>query len=250
MTIQHLARPDGHTIAFRRHEGEGPTIVWVGGYRSDMNGTKARHLEALSQARGWRYLAFDHFAHGASSGDFADATIGRWREDALAVIDEASDGPLVLVGSSMGGWVSLLAALARPERMHGLVLIAPAPDFAHDLMWPALADETREAILRDGAVPVSDPDGLGDYVLTRRFFDEARNWTLMDGPLHLACRVHILHGRHDESVPLAHAERLRDLIEAPALRFTLIEDGDHRLSRDQDLALLSEVVADMRSYQP
>lgn len=246
MTIQHLARPDGHTIAFRRIEGEGPTMVWIGGYRSDMNGTKARHLEALARERGWSYLAFDHFAHGASSGDFAEATIGRWREDALAVIDEASAGPLVLVGSSMGGWVSLLAALARPERLHGLVLIAPAPDFAHDLMWPSLSDETRQAIMRDGAVPVSDPDGLGDYVLTHLFFDEARNWTLMDRPLPLACRVHILHGRHDESVPLAHAERLRDLIEAPVVRFTLIEDGDHRLSRDQDLARLSAIVGEMR----
>ncbi|WP_298745437.1 alpha/beta hydrolase, partial [uncultured Brevundimonas sp.] len=133
--LEQLARPDGEHLALKRVRGDGPTVVWIGGFRSDMEGTKALALDTAARERGWSYLRYDHFAHGRSSGDWREATIGRWREDAIALIDSL-EGPVVPVGSSMGGWVALLLALARPERLAGLVLVNPAPDFTEDLMWP------------------------------------------------------------------------------------------------------------------
>ena len=147
--IQHLPRPDGETLAFKRVDGDGPTVIWVGGFRSDMEGTKALALDVAARERGWNFVRYDHFAHGQSSGDWRQATIGRWREDAVALIDSLS-GPVIPVGSSMGGWVSLLTSLARPDRIKGLVLVNPAQDFTERLMWPGLADHERQAILREG----------------------------------------------------------------------------------------------------
>ena len=245
-----LARSDGEQLAFRPVDGDGPTVIWVGGFRSDMEGTKALALEAAARERGWAYLRYDHFAHGQSSGDWKAATIGRWREDAVAMID-AQDGPVILVGSSMGGWVALLAALARPEAVKGLVLIAPAPDFTERLMWPGLADETRRTILRDGEALFHDPDGLGDYVLTRRMFDEARDWLLLDMPIRLAQPVRILHGRADEVVPWRHvAELVERLVEgSPRVDVAVdyITGGDHRLSTPADLERLIDAVESMRA---
>ena len=146
---QHLIRPDGETLAFKRVAGDGATVVWIGGFRSDMEGTKALALDAAARQGGWNYVRYDHFAHGVSSGDWRQATIGRWRQDAIALID-ALNGPVIPVGSSMGGWIALLLALARPERMAGLVLVNPAQDFTQRLMWPTLPDHVRQTILRDG----------------------------------------------------------------------------------------------------
>lgn len=239
-----LHRPDGERIAFRRVDGTGPTVLWVGGFRSDMEGTKAVALDQAARDRGWAFVRYDHFAHGASSGDWAAATVGRWREDAVAMIDSI-DGPVLPVGSSMGGWVALLAALARPEKLAGLVLIAPAPDFTERLMWPSLPDHLRQAILRDGAAEMPD-EGLGPYVLTRAMFEEARSWLLLDGPIRLNAPVHILQGRQDEPVPWRHALALTGRIEGPDVRLDLIEDGDHRLSTPADLDRLIEAVARLR----
>ncbi|KAK0331976.1 hypothetical protein LTR94_026742, partial [Friedmanniomyces endolithicus] len=177
--MQTLIRPDGETLAFNRTSGGGPVVIWIGGFRSDMEGTKALALETAAETKGWDYLRYDHFAHGRSSGDWRKATIGRWREDALGLIDSL-EGPVVLVGSSMGGWVSLLAAIARPDRVKGLVLINPAQDFTERLMWPGLADHERQAILRDGETVIVE-EGLGAYVLTRSMFEEARDWLVLDG---------------------------------------------------------------------
>ncbi|MFN3816374.1 alpha/beta fold hydrolase [Brevundimonas sp.] len=245
MTHDILHRPDGERIAFKRVDGAGPTVLWVGGFRSDMEGTKAVALEQAARERGWACVRYDHFAHGASSGAWKTATVGRWREDAIAMIDSI-DGPVLPVGSSMGGWVALLAALARPEKLAGLALIAPAPDFTERLMWPSLPDHIRQAILRDGEVDMPD-EGLGPYVLTRAMFEEARNWLLLDGPLHLSAPVHILQGKQDEPVPWRHALALAELIEGPDVRLDLIQDGDHRLSRPADLERLIEAVARLRS---
>ena len=148
-----LHRPDGERIAFRKVDGAGPTVLWVGGFRSDMEGTKALALEQAARERGWAYVRYDHFAHGASSGDWKAATVGRWREDAIALIDSI-EGPVLPVGSSMGGWVALLAALARPEKLAGLVLIAPAPDFTERLMWPSLPDHINRSV-KSGAGAIS-----------------------------------------------------------------------------------------------
>ena len=227
-TIRYLTRPDGERLAFRHTAGSGPTVVWIGGFRSDMEGTKALVLEAAARERGWGFVRYDHFAHGQSSGEWRQATIGRWREDAIALIDSL-DGPVLPVGSSMGGWVALLLALARPERMAGLVLVNPAQDFTERLMWPGLADHERQAILRDGETVIVE-EGLGAYVLTQAMFEEARTWLLLDTSITLAAPVHILQGRAAAVVPWRHAL-----------------GGDHRLSGQADLARLVQAVDDMRT---
>ncbi|MBN8552140.1 MAG: alpha/beta hydrolase [Caulobacterales bacterium] len=239
-----LERPDGERLAWRRVAGQGPTILWVGGWRSDMGGTKSRALAEAALAQGWSYLRYDHFAHGASSGDWHAATIGRWREDLIALID-GIDGPIVLVGSSMGGWVAGLAAVARPRRVSALVLIAPAADFAHRLMWPNLSDQARHDIMQTGVHTVTD-DFDGPYDLTRTFFDDARNWSLLDGPVAIQVPVRILQGQLDEPVPWRHALALAEGIESDDVVFSLIKDGDHRLSRPQDLERLIQVVGEAR----
>jgi len=244
MSHDNLHRPDGERIAFRRVDGTGPTVLWVGGFRSDMEGTKAVALDQAARERGWACVRYDHFAHGASSGDWKAATVGRWREDAIAMIDSI-EGPVLPVGSSMGGWVALLAALARPKKLAGLVLIAPAPDFTERLMWPSLPDHIRQAILRDGEAEMPD-EGLGPYVLTRAMFEEARNWLLLDGPIRLNAPVHILQGKQDEPVPWRHALTLAERIEGPDVRLDLIHDGDHRLSTPADLERLIAAVAQLR----
>lgn len=247
--IQLLTRPDGETLAWRRVDGSGPTVVWVGGFRSDMEGTKALALEAAAQERDWSYVRYDHFAHGQSSGDWRQATIGRWREDAIALID-ALEGPIIPVGSSMGGWVALLLALARPERIKGLVLINPAQDFTERLMWPSLPDHVRQSILRDGEALIVEEgppgQGLGDYVLTRRMFEEARDWLLLDAAIPIAAPVHILQGRADETVPESHALALVERLGGGDVRLDLVEGGDHRLSTPRDLARLVEAVDGLR----
>ena len=243
--MRYLARPDGETIAFKQADGEGATVVWIGGFRSDMEGTKALALDAAARERGWRFLRYDHFAHGQSTGDWRTATIGRWREDAIAVIDSI-EGPVIPVGSSMGGWLALLLALARPERIGGVVLVNPAQDFTERLMWPGLADHERQAILRDGETVVVE-EGLGSYVLTARMFEEARDWLLLDGPIELAAPVHILQGRADDVVPWTHAMALVERLVGGDVRLDLVEGGDHRLSTPVDLVRLVEAVAGIQA---
>ncbi|MBX9708176.1 MAG: alpha/beta hydrolase [Caulobacteraceae bacterium] len=243
--IQTLTRPDGETLAYKRIQGTGPTVLWIGGFRSDMEGTKALALDAAARERGWAYVRYDHFAHGQSSGDWRQATIGRWRDDAIGLI-ESLPGPVIPVGSSMGGWVALLSALARPDRMAGLVLINPAQDFTERLMWPSLPDHIREAILRDGEGVVTE-EGLGEYVLTRRMFEEARHWLLLDGAISITAPIHVLQGRADTTVPWTHSIRLAEQLTGGDVRLDLIEGGDHRLSAPRDLARLIAAVESMRS---
>lgn len=239
-----LNRPDGETLALKAVKGDGPTVIWIGGFRSDMEGTKALALDAAAREGGWNYIRYDHFAHGQSSGDWKQATIGRWREDAVALIDSLG-GPVIPVGSSMGGWVALLATLARPERIKGLVLVNPAQDFTEKLMWPGLADHERQAILRDGETVITE-EGLGSYVLTRRMFEEARDWLLLDGRLDIAAPVHILQGRADDVVPWRHQAELVERLSGGDVRLDLIDGGDHRLSSEADLARLVDAIARLR----
>ena len=247
--IQHLTCRGGETLAWRRVEGDGPTVVWIGGFRSDMEGTKALALDAAARERGWDYVRYDHFAHGRSSGDWRKATIGRWREDAICMVDNLK-GPVVMVGSSMGGWVALLAALARPGRTAGLVLINPAQDFTERLMWPGLADHERQAILRDGEIVIVEEgppgEGLGEYVLTLTLFEESRDWLLLGAPLPIAAPVHIFQGKADDVVPWRHATALVERLTGGDVRLDLIEGGDHRLSAPDDLERLIEAVERMR----
>ena len=245
--METLTRPDGETLAFRRVRGDGPTVLWIGGFRSDMEGTKALALDAAARERGWSFVRYDHFAHGRSSGAWEAATVGRWIEDAVALIDHLG-GPVLAVGSSMGGWVALAAAEARPDQVAGMVLINPAPDFTSRLMWPALEDHVRRAILRDGRTEVEE-EGYGRYVLTRRFFDEGRERAVLEADLAYSGPVHVLQGRADEVVPWTHQVALMERLTRARATLEIIPDGDHRLSTPEDLVRLVEAVEAMRKVQ-
>jgi len=243
-TFGNHKRGDGEQIAWQAVGGEGPTVVWLGGFASDMTGTKAQALSDWAVASGRTYLRFDYFGHGASSGDFADGTISRWRADALAVIDALTDGPLVLVGSSMGGWIACLAALSRPERVRGMVLIAPAPDFTEKLMKPSLPPEALAQIAAKGSWVRPSPYGDG-YPITRALLEDGARWSILDGPIAIGAPVRILQGGADEDVPWRHALDLAQAIESDDVVFSLIKDGDHRLSREADIERLIAAVEEL-----
>jgi len=237
-----LARPDGATIAYRRLAGASPGIIFLGGFRSDMTGTKALFLEDYCRNRGRGFLRFDYFGHGASSGDFSRGTIGRWREDAIAVVDSLTTGPQILVGSSMSGWIMLLAALARPGRVAALVGIAGAPDFTEELLWPRLTAAQRQTIMAEGRVVLpSDFDPAG-YLYTRALIEDGQRYLLLGGPIPLDIPVRLLHGMRDESVPWQLSLRLAERLTGRDVAVTLVKDGDHRLSTPSDLALLAQTL--------
>ena len=236
----------GQRLAWRPVEGRAPTTVWLGGFRSDMTGTKAEALADRAAAEGRAFVRFDWTAHGASTGDFVrDGTITRWREDALAVLDRLTAGRLVLVGSSMGGWLACLAALARPERIAGLVLIAPAADFTGKLLRPGLPPEAHAALAKDGVwMEPSDYDPAG-YPITARLLDDGDRWSILPGPVPITAPARILQGALDEPVPWRHALALAEALTGADVVFTLVKDGDHRLSRPQDIARLHAAVAEL-----
>ncbi len=240
-TTGRLDRGDGAELAWAREEGRGPTVVFLPGFRSDMTGDKATALAAYCAARGQAMLRFDYFGHGASAGRFEDGTIGRWADDALAVIDQLTEGPLVVVGSSMGGWIALLAARLRPERVVGLVGIAAAPDFTEVLMWQAMSFEQRATLMSSGILNV--PSQYGDpYPITRALIEDGRNHLLLQAPIAVDCPVRLLHGQCDPDVPWEFALRIADQVSSRDVRVILVKDGDHRLSRPQDLTLLRQTI--------
>ncbi len=238
-----LTREDGATIAYHRRTGKRPGIVFLGGFMSDMTGTKAKTLDAFAAARGQAYLRFDYFAHGASSGDFAEATIGRWKADAIAVLDQLTEGPQVLVGSSLGGWLMLLLALARSNRVAALVGIAAAPDATEDLMWARFSPEQRDAIMREGAARLPSQYNAEGYLFTRKLIEEGRHHLLMRGAIPIAQPVRLLHGMKDPDVPWQTSLALAERLESRDVHVTLVKDGDHRLSTKSDLALLTRTIA-------
>ncbi|MFN7180283.1 alpha/beta fold hydrolase [Hyphomonas sp.] len=246
MTMDYFTSPEGRRLAYRRVRAAAgsPTFVWLCGFKSDMSGGKAQAVEAWSKAHGHGALLFDYSGHGQSEGRFEDGTISAWREDMLAVIDALSEGSLVLVGSSMGGWMALLAAQARPERVKGLVLIAPAPDFTEKLMWPEFTPEQQDEILQEGFT--LRPSDYGEpYAITRALIEDGRNWSILDGDIAFEGPVRILQGMEDPDVPWGHALALASALTTPDLVLTLVKDGDHRLSRDEDIARLLAVCAEM-----
>jgi pimeloyl-ACP methyl ester carboxylesterase len=240
-----LDRPDGARLAWRMVEGAGPTVVWLGGFRSDMTGTKAEALAEWAAANGRAYVRFDYFGHGASTGDFAEGTITRWRDDAIAVLNELTAGDLVLVGSSMGGWIACLAALAAPKRVKALVLVAPAPDFTEKLMTPEIPPEGHAALAADGVW--MRPSAYGDpYPITRALLEDGARWSIVGGePIPIQVPVRILQGGDDPDVPWRHALELAHALKSDDVVFTLVKDGDHRLSRPQDIARLVTAVEDV-----
>jgi pimeloyl-ACP methyl ester carboxylesterase len=238
-----LTREDGATIAYHRRDGRSPGIVFLGGFMSDMTGTKARALDAFAAARGQAYLRFDYFGHGASSGDFAEATVGRWKGDTLAILDEVTAGPQILVGSSIGGWLMLLVALARPERVAALIGIAAAPDATEALMWANFAPEVRAAIMREGSARLPSDYSAEGYLFTRKLIEDGRKHLLMGGPIAIACPVRLLHGMQDTDVPWRTSIALAERLASADVEVILVKDGDHRLSSERDLALLTREIA-------
>ena len=233
-----LTRADGATIAYHRRIGKTPGVVFLCGFNSDMTGVKARALDAFCAASGRAFLRFDYFAHGASSGDFAEATIGRFVDDTLAVIDALTEENLVLVGSSIGGWLMLLAAMARPTRIAALLGIAAAPDATEDLMWQRMPFDLREDVIVKGAVRLPSKYSEQGYLITRKLIEEGRDHLVMRRPIEIDCPVRLLHGVADPDVPCATSLTLAERITGADVQVTLIKDGDHRLSRESDLDLL------------
>lgn len=249
-TPSFLERGDGQRLAYHRTAGSaaaaGPGVVFLGGFKSDMTGSKALALEAWARTRGRAFLRFDYLGHGRSSGAFEEGTIGRWAEDAIAALDALTEGPQILVGSSMGGWIMLLAALARPQRVAALVGIAPAPDFTEDLLWAAFDADQRARLLCDGRLPLPSPYAEEPTVVTRALLEEGRRHLLLPGGVALGQPLRILQGRRDPDVPWERALLLEEAYAGEDVRITLIKDGDHRLSRPQDLALLTATLEGLK----
>lgn len=245
MTHENMISPQGRRLAYRYSPPRtGLTYVWLSGFKSDMSGSKVTVLEAWAQEQGHGFLAFDYSGHGLSGGAFEDGTISAWREDALAAIEQHTNGQLVLVGSSMGGWMALLAALALADRVAAMVLIAPAPDFTQKLMWPEFSAEQQAEILEQGLT--LRPSDYGDpYPITRDLIEDGKQWALLDEPIALTLPIRILQGMQDPDVPWRHAFKLVDALQSDDVVFSLIKDGDHRLSRDQDIERLVSVCAEL-----
>jgi hypothetical protein len=243
-TTGRLDRGNGVELAWVRLAGVGPTVVFLPGFRSDMTGDKATALASFCSGRGVAMLRFDYSGHGASTGNFLDGTIGAWAADALAAIDALTTGPLILVGSSMGGWIALLAAIARPDRVAALVGIAAAPDFTQRLMWEAMAPVERATLQRDGVLHV--PSQYGDPTpITLALIQDGANHLVLTERIPIHCPVRLLHGQADPDVPWEFALRIAEQVATADVRIMLVKDGDHRLSRPADLALLSETVASL-----
>ncbi|BAM86167.1 conserved hypothetical protein [Bradyrhizobium oligotrophicum S58] len=242
----------GHSsrrIAVRAREGSSPGLFWLGGFNSDMKGTKALALEAWATERGRACVRFDYSGHGESGGRFVDGTIGRWLEESVAVFRQFCRGPQVVIGSSMGGWMALLLArelLRQPAEaaLAGLVLIAPAPDFTEELMWKGFSPDIRTEIETKGVW--MRPSEYGEpYPITRALIEDGRNHLLLGGAINVGCPVRILQGAQDPDVPWQHAFALTHRLPADDVVLTMIQDGDHRLSRPQDIARMLAAVSEM-----
>ncbi|MFV0294041.1 MAG: alpha/beta fold hydrolase [Paracoccus sp. (in: a-proteobacteria)] len=241
----YLETSQGRRIAYECQPGQGPGVVFLGGFKSDMRGSKAEYLAGWAKQAGRSFLRFDYSGHGESAGVFEDGTIGDWVADALAVITSLTDGPQILVGSSMGGWVSLLVARAMPERVAGLVGVAAAPDFTENGFW-AMADVSqRETLLRDGRIELPSDYDDSPYVITLRLIEDGRNHLVLDTPLHLPFPVRLLQGTADVDVPMDWALRLMDHAESPDLRLVLVKGADHRFSSPDCLSLIETAIAEV-----
>ena len=250
LTVGNL--PDERRIAFRRRTpagSSGPGLVWLCGYRSDMDATKASALDGEAERISLPLLRFDYSGHGRSEGKLADGTISRWLEEALALIRAEAPGPQILVGSSMGGYLALMATRAlneaEPGRVAGLILIAPAVDMTEALIWENLEAEARRMVLEDGAWSRPSPWLAEPDVYTRAFFEDGRRHLMFGGMIRTRCPVIVLQGMQDDAVPYAHAMKLMERLGGDPATLTLIKDGDHRLSRPEDLALLFDAVSRM-----
>lgn len=247
---QILTTPQGRRIAYHHIPGTtaAPGVVFLGGFMSDMEGTKAVFLQDWAAQQGRAFLRFDYSGHGQSSGAFADGCIGDWAADAMATISALTTGPQILVGSSMGGWISLLCCRAMPERIAGLVTIAAAPDFTEDSMWASFDADQRGALARDGQILL--PSDYGDpYTITQRLIDDGRDHLVLRAPLALPFPVRFLQGTADTDVDMSVALRLLDHATGDDIRLTLVKGADHRFSDPDCLRLIAEAISEVTARQ-
>jgi pimeloyl-ACP methyl ester carboxylesterase len=248
------APESARTIAVRVREGDGPGLFWLGGFKSDMQGTKAAALDQWAAAHGRACIRFDYSGHGESGGEFRDGTIGRWLEESVAVFEAHALGPQVLVGSSMGGWLALLLGRALAQRQRtgggtvaGMVLIAPAVDFTEELMWKRFPAAIRREIETTGVWMRPSDYSAEPYPITRQLIEEGRAHLLLGGLIETGCPVRILQGVQDPDVPWDHAVELVSHIARDDVVLTLVKDGDHRLSRPEDIERLTAAVAEFQT---
>ena len=242
-----LSLTDGDFLAYDAWPGTypGPGVVFLHGLASDRSGTKAEALADHCRSKGYGFVRFDMYGHGRSSGRFEDGGPSRWRDDTVSVLDRLTAGPQILVGSSMGGWVMLLAALARPARVAALVGIAPAPDFTEDLMWAQFTPSQRKAIASPGFIDLPSEYEQPPMRIGRHLVEDGRANGLLAAPIALTCPVRLLHGQQDTSVPWQRSLTLAERLTSQDVRTILVKDGDHRLSRPQDLRLLCDTLDDL-----
>ncbi|MBL1430326.1 MAG: alpha/beta hydrolase [Robiginitomaculum sp.] len=233
----------GETICYSVTSGLEPSVVWLGGFRSDMNGSKAKFVDQWARENDRSFIRFDYSGHGRSSGNFADGTISKWLSDALEVIDHLTTGPVVLLGSSMGGWLALLAALARPQRVRALALIAPAADFTQKLMWDKFDQQVKDEITEQGYW--MQPSPYGEVEITKNLIEDGNKHLLLDEEIAFTGPVRILQGQLDQDVPWQHAMKLVMKLQSNDVVFSLIKYGDHSLSADADLLRLQAVLEEL-----
>ena len=242
-----LARPDGATIDYEEIEGTGPGLVFLHGLNSDRGGTKARALQEHCRTNGRAFLTFDMFGHGESTGIFSHGGIGRWTEDTVAVLDALTSGPQVLIGSSMGGWVMLRAAMECGKRVAGLIGIAAAPDFTEDLIWESMTEDQQRTLLEKGFIEQPNDYDEDPFIISRYLIEDGRSHLVLRNPIDISVPVRLIHGQKDIDVPWKTALRLADILIRDDVDVVLVKDGDHRLSRPQDLQRLCKVVDDLLS---
>lgn len=250
MDIQFLARQDGPQLAYERVEARLPglpTVIFLGGFRSDMAGTKAGFLSARARETGQGFIRFDYSGHGRSAGRFDDGTIESWRDDALSVIDRLSTGPVLLIGSSMGGWIALLVALLRPDRVAGMIGIAAAPDFTRNMVEQRFDDVMRASYAARGYADVPNDYSPEPYRITRGLIESGNRVCLLDREHDLQIPMHLLQGLRDSEVPGDMPDRIAGAFPAAAIKIHLIGDGDHSLSRAEDLDLLADCIDDLNA---
>ncbi len=241
-----LMTPAGRKLAYHKTNGKAPGVVFLGGFKSDMDGTKAMRLEAWAKRAGRAFLRFDYSGHGQSSGQFTEGAIGDWAGDARAAIESLTEGPQVLVGSSMGGWISLLLARDMPEKVAGLVTIAAAPDFTEDSIWAGFDDAERDELITAGQVALPSEYGA-PYIITRRLIEDGRAHLVLRAPLKLPFPVRCLQGTADMDVDISVALALLEHAESPDMRLSLVDGADHRFSDQECLALIEATVDEVIS---
>jgi pimeloyl-ACP methyl ester carboxylesterase len=242
-----LSLTSKHQLAYHLSEGKTPTVIFFGGFKSDMQGGKALALEAFCKVRGQRFIRFDYSGHGQSSGKFTDGTIGSWKEDALTVLDQLGTEKNILIGSSMGGWIALLIALARPEKVSGIITIAAAPDFTERRIWEQSSDEARRQLMEEGIYHAPSCYGEDPYPITRQLVEEGRHHLIMNSAIDVRVPVRLLHGRLDPDVPWQTSAELMEKLASDDVELHVIKNAGHRLSEPNNLQLLCKTLEELLS---